>query len=119
MSLLFVLLALAVLAGVALVAAGRGDVLAEASPDLHPVTLPEGRVTADDLEAVRFPVVFRGYRMVDVDRVLDRLTAELAERDSRIRELESPRVGGRHAAGQHASGQHASGQHAPGQSDPR
>jgi hypothetical protein len=35
----------------------------------------------------------RGYRMADVDEVLGRLGAELAERDARIAELESALAG--------------------------
>ena len=37
---------------------------------------PTGRVTADDLRAVRFPVVLRGYRQADVDALLERLAAQ-------------------------------------------
>lgn len=36
--------------------------------------------------------------MVDVDEVLDRLSAELAERDARIAELEAERAGQRATA---------------------
>lgn len=40
--------------------------------------LPEGRITAADLGALRFAVTSRGYSMVQVDAVLDRLTEQLA-----------------------------------------
>ncbi len=88
MPFLFIVIALAVLAAVALVAAGRGDTLAEASVDEPPVELPARRLSARDLDTVRFPIAFRGYRMDRVDAVLDRLRHELAERDDRIAELE-------------------------------
>jgi DivIVA domain-containing protein len=76
-----------VLFGVAAVAAGRGGSMSEAVPDHPEVTLPDGPVSRADLEGLRFPLAFRGYRMADVDAVLDRLGAELAERDARIQEL--------------------------------
>ena len=37
---------------------------------------------------MRFAVGLRGYRMDEVDDVLDRLAVEVAERDARIAELE-------------------------------
>ncbi|NHC13186.1 DivIVA domain-containing protein [Motilibacter sp. E257] len=86
---LFLLLALGVLAAIALVAAGRGDGLSEAEPDVAPVALPSGALTPVDLAEVRFPSALRGYRMADVDAVLDRVAGELAERDARIALLES------------------------------
>ena len=48
-----------------------------------------GSLTADDLETVHFGVGFRGYRMDEVDALLDRLSEEIAERDARISQLES------------------------------
>ncbi len=93
MPFLFVVVALAVLAVVAVVAAGRGDTLAEPVPDVPPPGLPPGRLGSADLVGVRFPVVFRGYRMDQVDEVLDRLQRELEERDARIAELEDSRGG--------------------------
>jgi len=88
--LLFILLALVLLGAVAVVAAGRGDALGEPGHDRPPLGLPEGRLTADDLAGLRFSAAFRGYRMDQVDEVLDRLQAELARRDARISELEGP-----------------------------
>jgi DivIVA domain-containing protein len=63
--------------GVAVVAAGRGRGI-DAAPDDRPdVTLPaEGRLTASDLRGVRFSLAFRGYRMDEVDALLDRLARE-------------------------------------------
>ena len=46
-----------------------------------------------DVEALRFPVTLRGYRMADVDDALSRLGAELAERDARIADLEAALAG--------------------------
>ena len=57
------------------------------------------RSAAPTSTALRLPVAARGYRMADVDDVLDRLGAELAERDARIAELESALAGAQAAAG--------------------
>ena len=53
---------------------------AEVEADAAALGLGEGPLGADDVAAVRFPVVLRGYRMADVDRVLERLAEELAQR---------------------------------------
>jgi DivIVA domain-containing protein len=75
--------------GIAAVAAGRGGALGEAFPDRPDVALPYDRpLRAGDLESLRFPVAFRGYRMDDVDDVFDRVASELEARDTRIAELE-------------------------------
>ncbi|MEU3302881.1 hypothetical protein ABZ729_24120 [Streptomyces sp. NPDC006678] len=85
-----------VIAAVTLAVVGGGEtaVLPEVAPerlvDPLPVTRPVGRA---DVEALRLPVTARGYRMADVDEVLGRLGAELAERDARIAELESMLAG--------------------------
>ncbi|MCT9091053.1 hypothetical protein N4G70_19635 [Streptomyces sp. ASQP_92] len=75
------------------VVGGGGDdaaVLPDAEPEHLVDPLPENRpVARADVEALRIPVVLRGYRMADVDDVLSRLGAELAERDARIAELQS------------------------------
>jgi DivIVA domain-containing protein len=83
----FVLLALAVIAGIALVAAGRGDALLTARPDRPPLKLPTRPLTGADLAELRFAVGLRGYRMDEVDSVLDRLADELAARDAQITAL--------------------------------
>lgn len=85
-----VLLLAAVLFGVAAVAAGRGDFLAEAPRDAADSGFAVNRpLEAADLADVRFPMALRGYRMADVDDALARLADELAERDQRIADLES------------------------------
>lgn len=74
-----------ILGVVALAATGRGGELSREEPDRPPVRLPNDRpVDAVDVNRLRLPVAFRGYRMEDVDRVLDRLAGELAERDRQI-----------------------------------
>lgn len=49
--------------------------------------LPEGPVTDHDLEQLRFDQTMRGYRMTQVDGVIDRLRDELLERDHEIARL--------------------------------
>lgn len=68
------------------VVATRADPLLAAAPRDRPdVVLPDGPLQGADVGRLRFPVVLRGYRMSDVDAVLDRLAAEL---DRRIAELD-------------------------------
>ena len=77
---LFAILVVLVLGGVAVVAAGRGVPMSRAYDDRPDVVLPaEGPVTADDLRRVRFSLAFRGYRMSEVDALLDRLAREREE----------------------------------------
>ncbi|PRZ41034.1 DivIVA domain-containing protein [Antricoccus suffuscus] len=65
---------------------GPGEERVDSSPDSSPVVLPHGRVLApEDLDKVRLPVAFRGYRMAEVDALLDRLSEELAIRDALAR----------------------------------
>lgn len=62
--------------------------LVEPTPTLPPVLLPD-RPTAPDVRRVRFSLGLRGYRMDQVDQVLDRLAAALAERDELIEGLQN------------------------------
>ena len=73
----FAILVVLALGGIALVAAGRGAPLAEVYDDRPDSSVPaEGPLTADDLRRVRFSLGFRGYRMSEVDALLDRLASE-------------------------------------------
>lgn len=74
---LFAVLIVLAMGGVAVLAAGRGAPMAEVYDDRADVTVPaEGPVTADDLRRIRFSIVLRGYRMSEVDALLDRLASE-------------------------------------------
>lgn len=99
-----------VVAGVTLAVLGSGDGsggpvsggLPEAEPDRVDDPLPPDRPVAPaDVVAVRLPLGARGYRMAEVDEVLDRLAAELAERDARISELEAALAGAQALAIRH------------------
>jgi DivIVA domain-containing protein len=83
------LVLLAVIAVIAVVAVGRGGSLGDVEPDRSPRgELPRGEVDRAAIDSLRFTVGFRGYRMDEVDAVLDRLAAELQARDARIAELQ-------------------------------
>jgi DivIVA domain-containing protein len=76
----FAILVVLALGGVALVAAGRGTPLAETYDDRPDSTVPAtGPLSSDDLRRVRFSLAFRGYRMSEVDALLDRLARERDE----------------------------------------
>src|SRR5262245_44217896 len=68
---------------------GRGEELPGLPPGASPTRLPESGVTADDLREVRFQQVVRGYKMSEVDWVLQRVGAELDELRARVDELEA------------------------------
>ena len=85
MSVFWVLLGIAVLGGVAMVASGRGQGLTDAVPDRPDLTLPQDRpIAREDVDRLRFSVGLRGYRMDEVDDVLDRLAVDIAMRDEQI-----------------------------------
>ncbi len=89
MTIVFLVLGVVVVAAIALLAVGRLGELPPAEPDRPPTLLPDTRlVESEDVDNVRFAVGLRGYRMDEVDDVLDRLAADIAERDARIAELE-------------------------------
>jgi DivIVA domain-containing protein len=86
----FAILIVLALGGVAVVAAGRGQPMAPAYDDAPDSLVPtDGSVTADDLRRIRFPLAVRGYRMAEVDALLERL-AEERERADRDATAEAP-----------------------------
>lgn len=93
MTLLQILVVLAVIGAVGAVAAGvvHGGLPAPTSsvPDsgVADLTLPDGRLTPDDVNGLRFSLGLRGYRMREVDAAIDRLAGELAARDAEIERL--------------------------------
>lgn len=87
MLLVFVALGVLVVIGVVLLTAGKADPL-EPEPVARGLTGTDADIgSPDQIAAIRFPVVLRGYRMDDVDTVLDRLSRELADRDTEIERL--------------------------------
>jgi DivIVA domain-containing protein len=67
---------------------GRAESQPPADLDRSPVILPDDRpVTADDVRALRISVTVRGYRMTEVDWLLDQFAMTLDERDAEIAAL--------------------------------
>lgn len=82
----FAILLVLALGGIGMVAAGRGTPMSRAYDDRPDVTLPVGRpLTGDDVRRVRFGVVLRGYRMGEVDALLERLASQLETAEERAR----------------------------------
>lgn len=63
------------------------DPMAPATSTVPDEGLPDGPVTAGDVPVIAFDTALRGYRMDQVDRVLDRLQGEIADRDRLIARL--------------------------------
>ncbi len=92
----FAILAVLALGGIALVASGYGTPMARVYDDRPDVTLPADReLTGDDLRRVRFGMVLRGYRMSEVDALLDRMASELEAREQPERHASDPVDGDR------------------------
>lgn len=85
--LLEILAVAAVVFAVAAFLVGRFDGMATAAPDVGDDNLPAGRLAAHMVDRARFGLAFRGYRMSEVDGVLDRLRDELADRDTELESL--------------------------------
>ncbi len=87
----------AALFGIAAVVFGRGEELAPLAPGSTPTRLPPaGEVLGEDVRELQLPQAVRGYRMSDVDWVLERLADEVDravdQRDgllARVAELEA------------------------------
>jgi DivIVA domain-containing protein len=74
----FAFLIVVVMGVVAVVASGRGGSMAETYDDRPDSRVQaDGPLTAADLRSARFSTAFRGYRMSEVDSLLDRLAAEM------------------------------------------
>jgi DivIVA domain-containing protein len=74
----FAILIVLVMGVIAVVASGRGGSMAEVYDDRPDSRVPADRpLTSTDIRRVRFSTAFRGYRMSEVDALLDRVAAEL------------------------------------------
>jgi DivIVA domain-containing protein len=80
---LFAIVAVLVIGGLVTLAVARGAQSQPAYDDRPEVRLPADRpLRSDDLSTVRFTTAARGYRMSEVDALLARLRAEMAEREA-------------------------------------
>ena len=88
---MLLLVVLAVIGGIAVVATGRWGGLPDVEPERSPrgVLPADGEVGRPAVDGLRFSLALRGYRMDEVDDVLDRLVDELDRRGERISELEA------------------------------
>jgi hypothetical protein len=67
-----------------------GEQIAPAVRDEPLWTLPtERRLDGGDVDTVKLPVAVRGYRFAETDQLLDRLAAELRQRDELIARLQT------------------------------
>ena len=67
---------------------GRGETQPPAELDRSPVELPDDRpVTGEDVRGLQVSVAVRGYRMTEVDWLLEQLAQALEERDEVIAAL--------------------------------
>jgi len=67
---------------------GRGETQPPAELDRSPMELPDDRpVTGDDIRALRISPSVRGYRMTEVDWLIEQLAATLDRRDEEIARL--------------------------------
>ena len=73
----FAILIVLALGAIAVIAAGRGTPMSPAYDDAPDSLVPQdGPITGEDLRRIRFPLAFRGYRMAEVDALLERLAEE-------------------------------------------
>ena len=85
---LFVAVVVAVVTAAAVLGRVDGS-LADATTTMSHVPLSEDQLTPADIDELRFDTAMRGYRMSQVDGVIDRLRREIADLDdelTRVRE---------------------------------
>ena len=64
---------------------GRGETQPPQDPDRSPVELPDDRpIRGDDLRALRITPALRGYRMAEIDWLIEQFAQALDERDAEI-----------------------------------
>jgi DivIVA domain-containing protein len=84
---------------------GRGETQPPAELDRSPMELPDDRaVVGDDIRALRIAPALRGYRMSEVDWLLDQFAQTLDERDEEIARLRSRLATARPSPRPHAAG---------------
>ncbi len=85
----FAVMIVLAMGAVAMLAAGRGEPMAPTYDDRPDSRVPADRpLRAEDLRTVRFSLALRGYRMSEVDALVERLAAEMASREPSVQEPE-------------------------------
>lgn len=80
---IWVLILVLVIGAIGVLVVGRWGTMSEVYDDRPDLTIPGGRpLTAEDIRSVRLTTGLRGYRMDEVDTLLDRIEADLRERDT-------------------------------------
>lgn len=90
----FAILLVLLMGGIAVVAAGRGQPMSEPGSDHPGPALPVGDISGDDLRRARFSLALRGYRMSEVDALLDQLARQLDAPPADHQHQAAPRVDG-------------------------
>ena len=80
---LFVAVVVAVVTAAAVLGRVDGS-LADATTTMSHVPLPDDQLTPDDIDELRFDTAMRGYRMSQVDAVIDRLRREIGDLDDEL-----------------------------------
>jgi DivIVA domain-containing protein len=80
----WVVVIVVVIGAVVVIAIGRDDNMSEVYDDRPDLGVPAGRpLTADDLRQLKFSTAVRGYRMDEVDALIERIQADLVNREHR------------------------------------
>jgi hypothetical protein len=83
------LVAVVIVCGTVIVAGGRGDgITLPGRPDPYEWADRPEPIHEEDLDELHIGVAARGYRMDEVDAVIERLGSEIGTRDERIAHLE-------------------------------
>ncbi len=82
----------------AVVATREDQVMADSAQDLPDLGLPVGPLEPQDVAAVRFSMAPRGYRMSEVDAVLERLAVELVDLHRQLARLDDQKLAERQGA---------------------
>ena len=80
---LFVAVVVAVVTAAAVLGRVDGS-LADATTTMSHIPLPDDQLTEADIDELRFDTAMRGYRMSQVDAVIDRLRREIGDLDDEL-----------------------------------
>jgi DivIVA domain-containing protein len=89
---LFVAVVVAVVTAAAVLGRVDGS-LADTTTTMSHVPLPEDQLTPADIDELRFDTAMRGYRMSQVDGVIDRLRREIADLDDELNRVREANIG--------------------------